>query len=298
MTTKNQTVQKSKRHHVIPKMILKNFSTSDGSLHAYNRLEARHFKVMPNNVFVQKHRNTQFGAENDESRLEVEDILEKIETAATGIIKRIVRLAKIGLVPPLSREEGEIVTRFLIMFFLRTDHYADEIVPMDRYDRDFRSEGFRLAEKHGLDVSEWEEFQDSQVFSEIIRESWHDLRARVAGGLPPQIADQIESFIREYGLSISMTDGGATGFIVGDCGGVRVVHPEKADVFHSWLPVSREVVIGLTSHPDDVTYENLERKYVNSINWTTFEASDIVVAKCKSDLDYVVRRWEDSQDRT
>ena len=292
------TAQNPKRQHLIPKMLQKNFQDSDGYLHAYNKDEHRYFKVAPNNIFVRYHRYTQFGADNDEDRFEVEELLGKIETAAAPIIQRIGQLGKIGLVSSLAEEEGEILKRFLIMFFIRTDHHANEMAPKDRYERDFRAIGPRLAEEHGVDKAQWEQFQNSQVFSKVVDEAWHDHWARIAAGLPPKIAEQIEGFIRDYGLSIAKTQDVATGFIVGDCGGVQVTHPEHPDAFHSWLPVSREVVIGLTSHPDDVTYENLDRKYVNWINCTIFEASGIVVAKRRSDLDYVVRRWEDSQDRT
>ena len=289
------TAQNPKRQHVIPEMPLKNFLDSNGILYAYNKLEARPFESTPKKVFVQKHRHTLRGAEYADDPLEVERLLDKIENAAAPIVKRIGQLGKIGLVSHLSEEEGEILKRFLIMFFLRTDHHASEITPKDRYERDFRAMGPKIAEKHGIDKAEWEQFQNSQVFSEVVDESRHDHWARIAAGLPPKIAEQIESFIRDYGLSIATTEDAATGFILGDCGGVKVTHPEHPDAFHSWLPVSREVVIGLTSHPDEVTYDNLEGSYVNRINWTTFETSDIVVAHRRSDLDYCLRRWESAK---
>ena len=292
------TAQNPKRQHLISKMLLKNFQDSDGKLLAYIKAERRYFRAVPNNIFVQKHRYTQFGAENDEDRFEVERLLGKIETAAAPIVKRIGQLGKIGLVSHLYEEEREPLIRFLSMFFLRTNYHANEIAPKDRYERDFRARGPRTAEEHGIDKDEWQQFQKDPVFGEKVAEASHDHWARIAAGLPPKIAEQIESFIRDYGLSIGRSKDAAVGFILGDCGGVKVTHPEHPDAFHSWLPVSREAVIGLTSHPDEVTYDNLEGSYVNRINWTTFENSDIVVAQRRSDLDYVVRRWEDSQDRT
>ena len=146
------------------------------------------------------------------------------------------------------------------------------------------------------ELQAWEDFQCSPEATALIRQELiHDLRARVAGGIPPRISKQIEGFMNDYGLLIVMPDKGAGGFILGDCGGVHVREPENNDGFRGWLPVSREVVIGLTLDPDNVNYLSLRRKDVNRINWISFVSSNVVVAQRHSDMDYVLRRWEGIQ---
>ena len=302
MTVHNPTAHNPKRHHIVPKMLLRNFATSDGYLHAYNKLESRHFKVAPDNVFVQNDRYTQFNVENDDERYEVERHLAEIESQAAPVIKKVVGCRRARLYPPLAEEEGDAVKLLFMTMFLRTDHHADEIVPLDQYEQMFRREFAKQGGIHGLEGDElrgWEEFQRGPDATALIRgELIPDLRARVAVGMPPKIADEVDRYMLESGLLIATLGKQASGFILGDCGGVRVFESDNSDVYRSWLPASREVILGPTTDTQNVTFTNLNRKDVNRINWTTFEASDIVVANRRSDLDYVVRRWEDCQDRT
>ncbi len=149
-----------------------------------------------------------------------------------------------------------------------------------------------------MDRSEWWKFQDGPEFGAILEDFLHDLRARVSIGLPLKIADQVEEFMRDTGLLIVMPGRRASGFIVGDCGGVYVPTLDSPGRFYRWLPVSREVAIGTTGDPDNVNYIDLSRGEVNRINWASFEASDIVVAKRRSDLDYCLRRWENGSSET
>ena len=293
------TAQEPKRQHLIPKMLQKNFQDSDGNLHAYNKDQQQPFEAASNNIFVQKHRYTQYRPEDDDQKFEVEHRLSAIESAAAPIIQRIVKCRKARDYPRLAEEDGDAVKLFWMTFFLRTNYHANEIVPFDHYENLFRREFSKQAEIHLADEhqrKEWEGFQQEPGFTQLIRkELIHDLRARVAAGLTPRIAAQVEEFMRDAGLLIAMPGRRASGFILGDCGGVCVPARGRSGGFHSWLPVSREVVIGPTPDPENVNYMNLYRQDVNRINWTTFETSDIVVAKRKSDLDYVVRRWQSSR---
>lgn len=295
-----RTTQEPKRQHVIPRMLLRNFQGKDEKIHAYVKNEAKHIYTSPENLFVKKHRYTLRGDEYSGDRYEIESRLEKIETRSAPIIRKIVGSRKSRLDPPLplTREEGDAVKLFLITLFLRTDHHADEIVPLDQYEHECRAEGFRQAEIHGVDRSEWQKFQDGPEFSAILEDFLHDLRARVAIGSPSKIAYQIEEFMRKSGLLIAMPGKGASGFIVGDCGGAYVPNLDSPGRFYRWLPVSREVAIGETEDGDNVNYIDLSRREVNRINWTTFEASDIVVVQRRSDLDYCVHRWENSSSDT
>ncbi len=295
----NPTDQEPKRQHVIPKMLLKNFQDSDGKLLAYNKAERRYFKAVPDNLFVQKHRYTQYRPEEDDQKFEVENRLSEIESVAAPIIQRIVKCRKVKLYPPLAEEEGDAVKLFWMTFFLRTDYHANEIAPFDHYENLFRQEFSKQAGIHIKDEQqreEWEGFQREPRFTEFIREELiHDLRARVAAGLTPGIAAQVEEFMEDAGLLIAMPGKRASGFILGDCGGVSVPVRDRSDGFHSWLPISREVVIGPTPDPENVNFMNLYRQDVNRINWTAFETSDIVVTQRRSDLDYCLRRYESAK---
>ncbi len=296
------TTQNPKRQHVIPRMLLRNFQTQCETVHAYSKLESRYFRVAPNNVFVQKDRYTQRYVETDDERYEVERRLGEIESQAAPVIDKIISCRKARMYPPLAKEDGDAVKLLFMTMFLRTDHHADEIVPFDRYEHLYRQEFSREGEIYewvGDERQGWEDFQRGPDATALIRgQLIPDLRARVAVGMPPKIADEIDRYMQESGLLIAMPGKRASGFILGDCGGVRVFESDNSDVYHSWLPISREVIVGPTMDLENVTFMDLNRKDVNRINWTTFEASDIVVAKRRSDLDYVVRRWEDSQDRT
>ena len=82
----------------------------------------------------------------------------------------------------------------------------------------------------------------------------------------------------------------ASGFIVGDCGGVYVPNLDSPRRFYRWLPVSCEVAIGTTGDTDNVNYIDLSRREVNRINWNSFVSSNVVVARRPADMDYVLHQ--------
>ena len=289
------TAQNPKRQHVVPEMLLRNFQRKDEKIYAYFKGEVKHVCTSPKNLFVKKHHYTLRGDEYGEDRYEIENRLAEIESRAAPVISKIVKYRKFRRYPPLTREEGDAVKLFLITLFLRTDHHANEIVPIGQYEQDFRSEGFKQAEMQGVGKSEWQQFQDGREFNAILADFLHDLRVRVAIGLPSKVADQIEEFMQISGLLIAMPVKGTSGFIVGDCGGVYVPNLDSPARFYRWLPVSPEVAIGTTEDPDNVNYLTLMRKDVNRINWTSFTSSDVVVARRPANLDYVLHRSANTQ---
>lgn len=289
MTTANQTVQNPTRQHVVPEMLLKHFQDANEQVLAYHKDEAKPFCTSPTNVFVKKHRYTLRGEEYGEDRYEIETRLNLIETQAAPVIRKIVEFGQSLRHPRLTKEEGDAVKLFLITHFLRTDYHADEIVPIDRYARDFRLECFKQGAKRGLDEATIQDVLQQPWFRARVKEAWHDHRARLAIGEPPKVAEEIERHRRKNGLMVATRDKRASGFILGDCGGVRVGDPRKEGAYHSWLPISRDVVIGATNDHENVLYMQLNCRDVNRINRTTFANSDIVVARRPSDLDYVLR---------
>lgn len=291
MTT-GPSVQNPKRQHIVQEMLLRNFQRADGKVHAYLKAENKHICTSPNNLFVVKHRYTLRGDEYVQDRYEIETRLNKIEDRAARAINKIVGCRRIDLYPSLAEEEGDAVKSLLITHFLRTDFHADEIVPFDRYARDFESECFKQGAKLGLDEATIQDVLQQPWFRARVEEAWHDHRARLAIGEPPKVAEEIKRNRRENGLMVARREKRASGFILGDCGGVRVDDPRKQGAYHSWLPVSREVVIGAKNEHENVLYMELKWRDVNRINQTTFDNSKIVVARRRSDLDYVLRNRE------
>ena len=298
MTTGNPTVQRPKRPHVVPEMLLKHFQDGNEQVLAYRKNDSKFFHTSPKNVFVNKHRHTLRGEEYRGNPFEIETRLGEIESEAAPVIDKIVRCRKTDLYPSLTEEEGDAVKLFLITLFLRTDYHADEIVPIDRYSQDFRLECFKQGAKLGFDQAKVQDVLHQTWFGARVEEAWHDHRARLAIGEPPKVADEIERYMRVNGLMVATRDKRASGFILGDCGGVRVDDPRKEGAYHSWLPVSREVVIGATNDPENVLYMKLKWQDVNRINQTTFANSKIVVSRRPSDLDYVLLDREVRLSRT
>ena len=292
MTTGNPTVQRPKRPHVVPEMLLKHFQDGNEQVLAYRKNDSKLFHTSPKNVFVNKHRHTLRGEEYRGNPFEIETRLGEIESEATPVIDKIIECLKIGLEPSIAEEERVAVKLFFFTLFLRTDYHADEIVPIDRYELDCRTEGFKQAEMHGVDKSEWQEFQDGSEFGALINDFVHDLRVRLAVGALPKIADQVDQFMQDSGLLIAMPDEDAGGFILGDCGGVLMPVPDNPCRSYRWLPVSREIVIGETAYAYNFNYTTLSSEDVNRINLSSLESSSVVVARRKSDLDYVLRDLE------
>ena len=290
MTTCNP--QRTNRPHLVPEMLLKHFQDANGKVLTYRKDESKLFSTSPTNVFVNKHRHTLRGEEYRGNPFEIETRLGEIESEAAPVIDKVIGCRKVGLYPSIVEEEGDAVKLFFFTLFLRTNYHADEIVPIDRYELDCRTQGFKQAEMHGVDKSEWQEFQDGSEFGALISDFVHDLRVRLAVGSLPKIADQVDQFMHGSGLLIAMPDEGAGGFILGDCGGVLMPVPDHPVRSYRWLPVSREIVIGETADAYNVNYTTLSREDVNRINLSSFESSSVVIARRKSDLDYVLRDSE------
>lgn len=84
-----------KRHHYVPKFILRNFADNNGKLHCFDKESDRIYEASPRDVFVKKHGYTQQSADGSRSA-PVETQLMELEGRASRVTRRIIASARSG----------------------------------------------------------------------------------------------------------------------------------------------------------------------------------------------------------
>ena len=126
-----------KRHHYVPKLLLREFTDNDNKLHfcilgssegAVIKPRERVVKsATPKNLFLQNELYTQHG-DHEEKDVSVEYSLRELETKAAPIIKKIIDSARADRLPELTPEEKNIWDEFFLIQSFRIPDVLDSIV--------------------------------------------------------------------------------------------------------------------------------------------------------------------------
>ena len=108
-------MNKPKRQHYIPEMILKRFSDSRGWLYCCGRIgvKTRSWKTIPKNVFLETHLYTQYD-DNEKSDGSIEVYFSQLEGSVSPIVDKIVNWSLRGEAPHLDADEKDLWLQFLI----------------------------------------------------------------------------------------------------------------------------------------------------------------------------------------
>ena len=278
----------SKKHHYIPRMLLKNFKDGSGLLQVFDRTTGKLRKN--SDLFAVNHLNTQYGDGGRRDNWEAEERLSRIESDAEPAILKIVEAVKRNRFPKLSPEHRAACKRFFIHMVLRNLQHAQQILRAMRVDDAIFETCRRLLNNQGIPVPDRHMFDSDPRWIELKKKIVHNNRARFAAGLPSQLSGEIERYIGNYGLLFGVICEPKIKFVIGSCAVIR--NSAMGDNPFEWLPITPEVAISICGTPNKECLLQLESEEIDRVNTSSFAQSSVIAAQNKSDLERVIRHLD------
>lgn len=287
----------SRRHHYIPKMLLKNFC-DNGSLWVGDRTNEQIYRCTPENVFVIKDLYMRSSIDvsksyNEKESLrditmsdEYEKTLSQVESDAAPAIQRIIEQARCNQCPQLIPEDRNHWKRFMLAIARRTPESRARVMP-ESFDDIFYEAAKKVAEKDSyMGLPNKDSFYSDPHISKLkdIIKSNND--AMFAAGDHPFGREEVERFCRERGLYAVVIGMPNRSFVIGSHGLAIVQSSYKNDPAQgSWLPIAHDVAITPTSIPDKEYFYRLDRNsdlIIKRINRASAAQSRIIAGRSKA----------------
>jgi hypothetical protein len=230
-----------KRHHFVPKVLLKRFTDNDGWLHSFNKLDPTPAirKSRPENLFVQKHYYSEVDADGARD-VEMEQWLAGLEADIDPILDRMVCAIEKGSTPSLSSAEKNVWIRFFITQWRRVPDLHDE-TRADFAAREFDGVIERVKARFPDRNDEINSLESDEQKARIIRNAYIRMLQ-----LPPSEPERILSARGVVFLSTHRTN---KSFIIGSRPVIQMNFTQgKTLADHSsemWLPISSKVAVGV-----------------------------------------------------
>ncbi len=230
-----------KRHHFVPKVLLKRFADDEGWLHSFSKLDAVGAvrKTRPENLFIQSHYYSE--VETDGSRdTRMEDWLSKLENSISPILDRIVDAVENDRLPNLSEIEKQIWTRFFITQWRRVPDLHDK-TREDFATKEFDNVIERVKERFPNRNDEIASLNTKEQKARIIRNAYVRMLE-----LPPSEPERI---INERGIIYLSARNSGKSFIIGSRPVIQMNFTQGRTLAdHSsemWLPIASKVAMGV-----------------------------------------------------
>lgn len=294
----------SRRHHYIPKMLLKNFC-DDGTLWVGDRTNKKIYQCTPENVFIKKDLYMRSSIDVPESydekewlsdiivSDEYEKTLSQIESDAAPAIRRIIKQVRCNQCPQLSPEDRNHWKQFMLAIARRTPESRARVMP-ESFDDIFYEATKKVAEKDSyMGLPDKDSFYSDPRISKLkdIIKSNND--AMFAAGDHPHGQEEVERFCREAGLGVAVICMPKRSFVIGSHGLTIVQSSYKNDPAQgSWLPIAHDVAITPSSFPDKEYLYRLDRdrdRIIKRINRASAAQSRIIAGRSKALISSLMR---------
>ena len=297
-----------KRHHYIPRFLLRNFLDEDGQLWIYDKGQGKIYRASPKNAFTISDLYTTYEFDHIRKNAEYEEFVDSvkkdykyevnyfaggIESKAAPVISQIIKSARSHKLPQLSSEQANDWKRFALALARRTPESQKRV--KSGGDRDLFYEATKAGAhevKHDLPDREII-YQDPRVLKlrNLVMAS---VDAKYAAGDDARARSEVNRFCRETGLCIAVicNPSPQNSFLIGSHGLAIVQSSHPKDLVNgSWFPIAHDVAILATPVPGKVFLRilNNERTHViETINAASVAQSQII-AGCS---EYLVRSLE------
>ena len=103
VAARQKATNEPKRHHYIPRMLLRNFTNEKGRLYFFDKRfpEKGVLESTPANLFIENHLYTQYD-ESGGKDVRVEKFLADIERDGSDVVRKIINAARTGKPPNLG----------------------------------------------------------------------------------------------------------------------------------------------------------------------------------------------------
>lgn len=249
----------SRRHHYIPKMLLKNFC-DDGRIWVGDRITKQIYPSTPRREFVKKDlymRSSIDGPKSYKKSDEHEKTLSQIESDAAPAIRRIIEQARRNQCPQLSPEDSNHWKRFMLAIPRRTPEYRDRVKRDKSIDVFYEATKNIAIKENYMGLPDQSSLLSDPGISKLRDTIESNVDAKFAAGEHPRTREEVERFCRETGLFVVVIGMRNRSFVIGSHGLALVQSNDPAK--GSWLPIAHDVAVAYTTTPDKEFLCRLDR---------------------------------------
>lgn len=272
-------MSQSKRHHIVPQMILRNFLNSNGKLYCFNKDTGKRFETSPANVFVESNLYTRKLADGYKDTSVETKIATEIEAHAAPVILKIIERAREQRSLELAKEEVSAWLRFLRFQHDRMSTTLKKIQEKNYSDSIIRE--FELKYRP-LTPDEREEWSNKETKDRASREAWLDnLLYDNYDDLPTM------RMFKSKGIGATVTGKSNKSFVIGS--NPVIVKPNKAGSTSlmdpgvgQLYPVAHDVIIHWGRMPGNPELVILtDYNIIRALNEQSLEQSTLIAGRSR-----------------
>lgn len=237
-----------RRHHFIPRMILRNFADDRGQLWFWRREFPRGVvkRAAAENLFVE---TDLYSIVREDGSVDagLEDELAAMESVGADFMRQLLGIVRRGQVPRLDEGSWDFWRRFIYVHMKRSPAYLERVAARLGTWESVTEKLATVASEGGPDGD-----RATALLSDpaALRKYVNNLRPLVAGRAP---SDDVEAALKNRGISVFRAPPRKS-FIVGEIGFARAKVTSKHAVTGSltFVPIAPDVALGFSVQPDQV----------------------------------------------
>ena len=268
--------QRSKKHHDVPKWLLKNFciGRSDHLWVGFCR-DRKVVKLDRANVFYRKNGNTRIDHISDGSGRfrpvlsdRDEKILARFDSQASMATKQLLRWARqhhqTGEAPFHLQQTVVDQCKALIVTQARRTHESQDRVGLTTGSEDLWWEkAYKRAEDVEFALGPREKLTSEPRIQALVSNTEQNVRANFASGNHPILKDKEKRFLLDAGLDVGVIPCTGPRLVLGNQG---ITNLEEPGGVVSYLPLAPDVVVYLTAEPNSVAFVSLRDTFAEHHN--------------------------------
>ena len=274
-----------KRHHYIPRMLLKHFVNERGDLYCFDK-DSRDRCVTrrnPKTLFSQRHLYSFLDLDGKRDYSTETKHLAKIEDKASPIVDKIVCNAREDELPDLTSEENNVWVEFFLMLWRRLPALRDSSTS-SQLQSEQDQQRFRkikgIADHEAIDPEEMEKFLQQEIWPRAIQE------------IDELTENTILPTLKRMSLWVAVLSKEQSGFVIGSYPIVKarphldLDHPD-AEI---WMPLAHDVAVVLI-HDRPETLCNPDDRFVQRLNERVFEQSKEIAGRSREQIKLLKRNY-------
>lgn len=262
---KKTTVKEPKRHHFVPKMLLRNFTDKSGFLYFFDRrfLEKCVRKTIPDNFGLEKNLYTEYDEQGNKDN-SAEELFADLEGKTAEIFRKIINAARAGEKSKLTASEKQTLNHYIYCQWGRVPDTTDPILNRDLKESDSKQ---KLISR--MAPEERKRFEKKSRVKSLIR----------------SVAEPNEKILRIFegkGLAVLILRKSKKSFVIGTNPVLRIptdlhLADSKAE---SWLPIAYDVAITpYFPHGAEKLFDRIEDQDIRGFNKTILKQSSAIAGR-------------------
>ena len=284
-------MNKPRRQHTIPKFLLRNFTDSSGCTYYFRKTEADLgiIKISPNNLFVEKDRNSIIGP-NGDMDYSLEDHFAELEGVASATINKILDSIRDDKMPVIDSNDRIVLNFFVYHQWARVSDVMDRIVQNTPFEKMVENAKQEVVARCGtVSLSE-----ENEILADKKR-LLHNARVQTMATKSGKVIPMLEA----RGLTIAHIRQQQLGFVIGSNPVLKSTRNGKSGLddldVEVILPVAPDTALVLHGESQNTYRVDVidNRQMVRGFNEAIFAQSSGIVSQSEQLLQSLAGRFDD-----